>query len=527
MTADQPFACDGSIGLEKLRELLAVQGETEALDYKSFLDLKVKIDEVEFAKDAAAMQSLPDGGYIIVGADGSGNPTDKIGNINPRDFDESRLRAKILKYVDDPLTLRSQVHEIDGCKIAIIYVGPNNFGFTIFRNDGQYKDNNGHNQTVFYRGDVFVRRGTSSERWRQSDLPELLHPYENRIREDERKTLGKLFDQLSRSGRGEQLRRGPIGSLNWRLDQDDFDPIVLDALRNDDTFVLRSFAFEVSRDAQELLRGSGDSADLEILTDRLAAAIGLTVTYGRIEQFNLLLDTLESIYWFGTDQYGDLAGQGVLNSGPKFWLDIGTKVEAIGGLAVRINAFWALRPLIFGSKQYHPSYASWLRHSLTMAARANLLVSKNRKRVPGSFIGFSRVSAARIKALHPDVSPNTTDQFEVGKPPDELDPLLDSIVQFDFLWCLATQIKTADTSEYYPSFIGFFARRTEPAIKSVIADQDERLRVSLLDTANNREIRDALEKVLESAREQSMSAGKFPWYVESDQISRFLYKGSD
>jgi hypothetical protein len=57
---------------EKLRSLLAEAHEQPCLDYKRSLDLTVRRDVVELAKDVAAMQSEAAGGYIVVGADDHG-----------------------------------------------------------------------------------------------------------------------------------------------------------------------------------------------------------------------------------------------------------------------------------------------------------------------------------------------------------------------------------------------------------------------------------------------------------------------
>jgi hypothetical protein len=90
MTRDQqPFACDGSVTFEKLQELLAVQTEVEGLDFKEYLDLGERRDQVELIKDIAAMQSMPQGGYIVVGVDGQGCPSTAHGALQATVFDEA------------------------------------------------------------------------------------------------------------------------------------------------------------------------------------------------------------------------------------------------------------------------------------------------------------------------------------------------------------------------------------------------------------------------------------------------------
>jgi hypothetical protein len=127
------------ITLEKLRLLLAEQHESELLDYKRTLDLTARRDICELAKDVGAMQI--DGGFIVIGADDHGQPTDEIApeQIKQRLFDQATIQAKIRKYLPEPFDVRSAVHEIDGKHVALIYIGPSPDGFCIFRADGNYE----------------------------------------------------------------------------------------------------------------------------------------------------------------------------------------------------------------------------------------------------------------------------------------------------------------------------------------------------------------------------------------------------
>ena len=70
---------DGSTTEEKLRTLLTLGCQLEDLDVNQYLDLSRHKDEIELAKDFAAMQSLPTGGYVVVGA---GVVSHKFGQLN-------------------------------------------------------------------------------------------------------------------------------------------------------------------------------------------------------------------------------------------------------------------------------------------------------------------------------------------------------------------------------------------------------------------------------------------------------------
>lgn len=162
---------------EKLAALLAEQCEHSELDYKSTLNLakgQTK-DLIEFAKDVAAMQSNPDGGYIVVGADDKG----QVIGLPPelaKHFDEATLRPKLEKYLTTP-KIHCQVHDLYDRAVALVYIAPNPHGWCVIHTNGEYNDpDTGKHKIIFRHGDVFVRRGTSSERWTDADRERLVTP---------------------------------------------------------------------------------------------------------------------------------------------------------------------------------------------------------------------------------------------------------------------------------------------------------------------------------------------------------------
>lgn len=150
----------------KLRELLRAAHEHEGLDYKRQLDLADGGALLELVKDIAALSAS--GGYLVIGCDDGGRATGLVTEQHVTLLDESRLRAKVKRYLPEPLTLRTARHELDGDRFVLVYVGPHPDGFVILQDDGQ-----GANGHVFRRGDVFVRQGTASERWNPSDFSQI------------------------------------------------------------------------------------------------------------------------------------------------------------------------------------------------------------------------------------------------------------------------------------------------------------------------------------------------------------------
>lgn len=515
----QPFACDGRVDSEKLFELLAVQTELEALEYKSYLDLQKTEDRVEFVKDVGAMQSLNSGGYIVIGVDGKGTPAPSDPQINPDDFDEQKVRSAVKKYLSEPFSIRTQVHEVDGIPVAVVYIGPNRHGFSVFTAEGQY-EKNGKNSSVFRKGDVYCRHGSSSERWQQSDISRILVGLRHRIREEERKELGDAIRTYEQGIRGSEIQHRPIGALNWQLEVEDFDSALLAAIRADDQISVKSLTLDIISQGTSFFRHENPDSDVfEALVDRLSSMLAVSITYEQSRLFKSSLDALQRIYWSTADEYGNpLNDRAPLTQ--RAWLSIGARLEGLGALALRMRAWWAIPSLIHSSGGIDGTQAfSWLRHSLTNAARAGLLSAADGRIIPGAFIGFARQASARIPALHPDIPESAVSGFEIGVAPNSHDPLLDSIVQFDLIWCTYVYLNTGKRNDIYPSFSGYFAQRVAPAAK-ILLSKDFRQEVMPGVAEDN--LRTAMQTVLDYAKNESWSTRLSDWHLSSPELDEFL-----
>lgn len=94
---------DGRTDSEKLKELLNAGAECSELDFKETLELRDKVDELHFVKDAVAMFNRYPGGYLVIGATNDGKPSKRSQEMDWGQFDGARLADKISKYVDAPL----------------------------------------------------------------------------------------------------------------------------------------------------------------------------------------------------------------------------------------------------------------------------------------------------------------------------------------------------------------------------------------------------------------------------------------
>jgi hypothetical protein len=458
------FACDGRVDEEKLRELLKVQVELPNLDYKQQYDFnRGTKSRLDFVKDCAAMMSLPDGGYLVVGVDEYGKSQPAAG-ISRQSYDETRLRDILRDFLGTQIDLRCQAHVIDGELVAVVYLGPKPDGlFPVMDKEGTYNGSTGQ-QIHFREGDVFTRDGTMTRRWHNSDLPQMLSRYADHVRQQEQARLAPVIEQIRVEMAGGNLASAPLGAVSWNLPEAQFDVAVLELIRAGDMIGFKKLSFDIAADGMRLLAESGEDDQLEQLLDRIASILGTAILFDQPDYLQAPLDALHRIY-MPRPQLPNSAAKAALRR------DIAARVLAVLGLVVRRSRWWALDLLV--RRPIDTYYKSWLRHALTMASRAGVLVNDNGQEFGGALISFARWHAERIPALHIDVGVGGA-AFLPGAEPEREDALLDSICQADFLACVDLQLHDAD---YYPSFAEYYAHRTWPII-DVLAE-DTRLQAAL------------------------------------------------
>jgi len=489
---------------EKLRSLLAEKHEQSCLDYKRSLNLagdsSGRRDAVELAKDVAAMQSEPAGGYIVIGADDQGISVPDLTPELAKHFDEATLRPKLRRYLAEPFIVRCARHDIDGHTIALIYVGPSEHGWCIFQAHGEYEDPPGRKHSVFRIGDVFVRHGTSSERWNDSDRQRLISQVVARHKETWRTEMRAELDAMAqRDLSARRLEELPSSAVTWKLDADGFDQLVTELIRRNDDIPLRQLLLSLPLDASQL-RGDESADELGTLLDRLTSVGALAIQFGRSEWLDRVLAAFVSIYDLGFDGNGYERDS---RSDISLWVEILARVYGLGALAVRLGDWSAVRKLADRRPrgEAFSRYGSWLRHGLVMSLRAEVLETGAR------LIDRGRTAVRTVATLHPDR------QLD-----DEA--ILDSLCQFDALGGLVVigQRGTADSCNFYPSFAGYYSRRTEPAIAQLITDSA--MRRELFD-GDDRSLADALVAVFEWAAKESFWSGAWDG-VDDPSIIKFI-----
>jgi len=444
-----------TVSLEKLRELLAEGHETSELDYKQTLDLDTHRDLVELAKDLGAMRGEPLGGYVVVGADDHGTVT---GTLTPRTaqlLDEAALRGKLSKFLSPPLTLLSAVHDVDGHECGLIYVGPAPLGFEVFEQVGEYVDDKKRNRTVFQKGDVFVRIGTSSTRWDAAAASERLERYARTQKEawrrELREDLGAIFDA---GVAGARVASGPTAALTWQLDAQTFDSAVVELLRRNDDIPLRRLLAQAPAEVARA-RHEGRLDDIATILDRLTCVAAITLELDREEWVARVVDALLRVYNLGID------ASGFAQTTPEniqLWLDVIVRVYALGALAVRLERWPEVRELAVRKGQGHDFeyYESWLRHAQVAAARAGMTPDKQPDL---ALIPRAHNVVRAVECLRPDVEA-------------EDDAVLTGLCQFDAYAALAVVAVSGSMGggAFYTNFARFWTQRAQPAFSRVVRD---------------------------------------------------------
>jgi hypothetical protein len=464
---------------DQLRLLLGEQHESDTLDYKREIDLVGpgrRRAIVELAKDVGAMASGR-GGYLVIGTDDRGAPTGLLTEDQARALDEARLRQMLQRYLPDGIDLRTAVHEIDGDRVALIYVGAHPDGLVIFRADGTY-DADGTPRTVFREGEVFIRRGTQSRRWSQEELRSWMRERARREREEAMAEAAAAFRDLDpEAAEGAAVSEAATDTLNWSLDIATLVETVTEHLQRSDDIPFRLLLENAPRHAASALRldpqlplaqrqAAAEAAEASIggILDRLASLAGRGITLRRAEIVDPVLDALITMYNLGFDEQG-FGRHDLALPPPRLWRMIIERLYAVGALAARKRDWRTIRRIAEAAPATSDSgyYRTLVRHGHIMAARAGEFEDPNHARVGASLLQLALQHIARLPELRPDA--------EVD---DER--LLSGLCQFDLLLALATVDVTGQLSGavIYPHFKRFYSHRSDPAVVTVLEDGNAR-----------------------------------------------------
>ncbi|MFC4614749.1 helix-turn-helix domain-containing protein [Cellulomonas algicola] len=463
------FAVDGTVNDEKLTELLAVGHETQHLDYKRGWDLSKseagRKSRLELAVCVAAFANTRLGGYIVVGADNDGSLDHDEPPIDPRQFDEANLSQIVESFISGTVTLHVKVHERAARLVAVIFVGPTQDRLpVIFTKEGTVEPQNPRSAVMFRPGQVYVRRGTKCVPAEHRDWAEVLARLVDQIRAEAREVASDEIQQIMAATPPTSER-----ALRLAVDFDSEPRAFADTLA--ESAQSESFGRLLRRRVRATAWHREDPNDLSAvlpMLDRLFIAGAHAILEDDEGLLNTVLTCMVDLYRRPMkERAGDLAGA-------LLWRTIAAGAMALGGLAVREEAWafvgkLAMPPDLSPVREFEGSsrYQSWIRHASTMASRAHLLGAVDQP-LPGALIRFARVKAGELPLLADDVTGGAS--FELHGPILDQDAVLDSLCQFDFLWC--TLALLADPShagfQTLPGFATFYAHRTVPVIEQLV-----------------------------------------------------------
>lgn len=492
------FVVEPTASEEKLRELLREAHESEELDYKSTLDLNEHHDLIELVKDLAAMRGQPLGGYIVVGADDAGRPTDGLSEpTKARLFDESILRAKVEKYLTEPLDLRAGVHEVDGHVLALVFIGPARRGFEVLRIEGV------HNKVVFQAGDVFVRRGTASKRWNGMEADERLARYATSQRETWRREFREdLRETWGSAEVGQLVSRAPAAVFTWQLDAESFQQAAVELLRSGDDITLRRFLLRLPSEVAKA-RSEGRAADGATMLDRLAALAAIAVEHQRPGWLDESVDAMMRTYELGFDSFG--IAQPENHENVELWLGLLSRGYGVGALSVRLGRWWAIPALATprpGVRDFDTYWSSWIRHAQVQGSRAQMLNKQS------GVIPLAHNEVRRLDVLRPDTV-------------DEDETVLASLCQFDVLAAVSVAAARGkiDPAGYYPNFAPYWTRRSMPAFELLVRNPDARKTIA--GDISDENLAVLLQFISETASNEALMFNGFGG-IQSDAVSEFL-----
>ncbi|AEV73437.1 MULTISPECIES: helix-turn-helix domain-containing protein [Mycolicibacterium] len=473
---------DGRTDPEKLRELLGNPEETH-LDLKAKVNLADNEDKLKFVKDAVTMSNRPPGGYILIGVDDSGNPCMPVGTIPDRSrFDGSRIGALIRGYVEADVHVLVQVQEQAGNEIAVVYI--QNRGLPVpFSKDGQYADANGKMQTVFRKGEIFVREGPENVPIRYAHWQDILSDFAKQHRDEGAAAAQTVLSQFVAAQASSSSGNAIDVPLLMEMDEPTFAGAIATLLESDDEVRLRQF--------MRALCGPIGSSDLEDFNHALNKWTVYCAQCLYFERSDLVDDAIEKL--LGVYKKLDLD-----DDANRKRLAVVERLYVVGGLAVRLEAWdtitsLTLRPV--PSETYGDDYvwSSWIRHGQTLASRANLTEDPR-----GGFI----ISAAReLMVEHPAMRPDLADTQVPAEEITGSDVALNSLCEFDIAYCFVVAAMGTGHGSGYPSSAAFDEERAKPMAQLIVANPE--VRTHLFPDADDTAIAEAIFRMYEIAIQQS------------------------
>lgn len=314
-------------------------------------------------------------------------------------------------------------------------------------------------------------------RWSHWDM--LLRGRDQRIREEAHANVNSLIAELSRA-----LRGGP-GNISILLTADMADEAFVESMITNleigsDLRIGQFLASAIATD------GNTDAFCQSL--DKLTIVAVQALALGVPDITKRAVDTLITIY---RQLDHDAAAQK---------LEVIVRAYVIGAAAVRYRAWGVVRDLVLHPSSAHPSldyvYSSWIREGQVKASRSKLFPSDSRGSLMIPSARLLAIEHAAMRPYLPSVETSTDDSY------DSPDRLLDSLCQFDILYCLVVAAEGRHYGEAYPASSAFRQERANPALSLVVSSSE--VRRELLPESDDARVAQAIHEVFDLAKNQSM-----------------------
>ncbi|MFD1722535.1 helix-turn-helix domain-containing protein [Amnibacterium endophyticum] len=451
------------VDLNRLRSLLAQGVETPELDYKATWSVDERHDLVELAKDVAAIEALPSGGYILIGANDDGAPSGLFNEPAPGAFDEQKVRSRLISVLGEPLDLTVGLHVLNDHWFLLLGVGAHVSGFRIMDRDGQYQDRLDKQKTLWRAGDVFVRRGTSSERWNYHEARDLV---ERVIEQRKEQWRADVFATIR--GQSPIFESGGYVNVSVDIPLEALEQSVLQLIRREDRVGLDVLLRRVRASALRAVEGAHRSETAVVqLSDQLLRLGVIAVLSARYDMRSILSSSLSSF-------------QAIYNAIDRLQVRFIEGSDAVllylygvGGALVLDEKWGEIRALVqlVPEKSDLSYWKTILRKAEVMSARARLGDSQE----TGQRLGL--IERAKGMAVQ---------LFDLTGLPSDDETATSSLVQFDVYRGIV--VNKRGQSNSYVNFAFYWTDKAEPAFVNVVTNPGVRHALTDLDDSDLRAV---------------------------------------
>lgn len=492
---------DGRTDVEKLVELLNVGTEINELDFKQTLNLRDKRDELDFVKDAVSMFNRYPGGYLVIGANDDGTPSELATSTDWAQFDGSNLTDKVRKYVDAPLTVISAIHELDGHTFCIVCFHSFPDGLPVpFSKNGQFQNESGKTQNVFREGDLFRRDGAQNRHIEYAQWNAILSRHDEMVRQEEAMRIDLLIDRITNALGGRDKTPPLVLGMDDRAFSDALDAITA---QGDEQKLIRF----VNKAATRI-----DERGLEISS--LTAVAIHSVMSGMQKPYDLVIDSLYA-FFLSIDPYSE-------DTAP-CRLALVISLYEIGAALILAQRWDLISPLVNRpSREYAEGvrYASWLRQCQVTVSREHGFKGNESA---GALISTVLDDIRKHPSLTPDYQDErATDTVNDNQLSDKDDSILDLLCSFDFLYCLCVYVAGSGDGGAFPACIAFSERRVAN-VSALVFGPNDKARRCLLPHFDDSAIANGLRHLLGEIHSSNTSAKYHFWGFDySGSVNSFL-----